>query len=95
MTRSFDYFELFLSYVLNGNDGYKDLVNPVLVDAKKLALDRKAIFKLDAQNVTIVIYLIRKDRKYFSELDIENINNETYKHVHGLIVNAADIEPYA
>jgi len=67
--------------VLEGNQNYQQLVNPILLDAHLLAKGDKNYYTVDRKNYAIITYLVENDPEYFKNLNTANLNNDIYHHI--------------
>lgn len=72
-------FSIFLENIINGNSSYIEEVRRVFKEVKDLSEGKKTIFSIDRNYFTIIQYLFESNSKYFSEIDLDNIQLSDYK----------------
>lgn len=88
--QSFDYFVSFLRNVLQGEEQYKELVKPVIDDAKSLARKEKDVFAVANQGFDVIVYLAHKDPGFFSDLE-DMLSKQDYEHILDLVTTQREV----
>lgn len=88
-SRSFEaqkmgFFVTLLEQVINGHDGYRSLVDPIIKDVHDLATQVKNYYTIDRDGYPIILYLYNKDIDYFRHLNVDNISLPNYEYILGL-----------
>jgi hypothetical protein len=83
--QTFDYFASFLRNLLSGEEKYKALVDPMITDAQSLAKQEKDYFAISRNGFEVIVYLAKKDPHFFSNLNLQNLSPDDYKHTLDLI----------
>jgi len=91
--QTFDYYASFLRNILEGQDKYKALIQPVIVDAKSLVEKQKDYFSINRNGFEVIVYLAKKAPAFFSELNTDHVSQEDYAHILQLITTPSDLIP--
>jgi hypothetical protein len=89
--QTFDYFASFLRNILSGQDRYKQLIEPVISDAKSLAKNEKDYFTISRNGFEVIVFLAKKDPKFFVDLNVNNLSLQDYTHILNLITAQKDL----
>lgn len=65
----FDFFISFLEHAINGEQQYKNLVEPIILDVVKAANKEKEITQLERTGLSVKILLLQKASALLTELD--------------------------
>lgn len=91
--QTFDYYASFLRNILNGQENYKVLIQPVINDTKLLVEKQTDYFSINRKGFGVIVFLAKKAPNFFTELNTENISNEDYAHILQLITTPSDLIP--
>jgi hypothetical protein len=89
--QTFDHYASFLRNILDGQDRYKPLVEPVVKEAKSLAKNEKDYFTISRNGFEVIVFLAKKDPEFFTNLNTSNISNGEYRHILNLITAQRDL----
>jgi hypothetical protein len=89
--QTFDYFASFLRNVLSGEEKYKQLIEPVILDAKSLANKEKDYFSIGRNSFGVIVFLAQKDPQFFSNLNVNNLSTQDYQYILDLITKQRDL----
>lgn len=89
--QTFDYYASFLRNILDGQENYKALIQPVIVDAKKLVEKEIDYFSISRNGFEVIVFLAKKAPSFFSGLNIANVSNEDYAYMLKLITTPSDL----
>ena len=79
--RQLSFFQSLLWHVVNGDDKYKSLVDPVVEDAQALVTGAKDYFTIDRDNYHVIVYLAEHDTSFLRDLDIGAITPRDYEYI--------------
>lgn len=79
--RQISFFRSMLWHVLNGEQDYKNFVDPVVKDVIALVREQKNYFTVDRDAYHTIVFLAQKDPEFFRTLDIQQLTEEDYEHI--------------
>jgi hypothetical protein len=91
--QTFDYYASFLRNILEGQDKYKALIQPVIVDTKSLVEKQKDYYSINRNGFEVIVFLAKKAPDFFNGLNTEHVSNEDYAHILQLITSSGDLIP--
>lgn len=80
-----NFFRSMLRHVLNGELEYKNLVNPVIENARALADGTKNYFTVNRDSYHVIVYLAQKDGNFFRQLNTDQLTAPDYQRVDTLL----------
>jgi hypothetical protein len=89
--QTFEYYASFLRNILGGEEKYKDLIEPIIVDAKSLVKEEKDYFTISRNGFEVIVFLAKKDPQFFSGLNPNNLSKQDYQHILDLITAQRDL----
>lgn len=89
--QTFDHYASFLRNILDGQERYKSLIEPVVIEAKYLAKNEKDYFTISRNGFEVIVFLAKKDPVFFTNLNTANISHGEYKHILDLITAQKDL----
>lgn len=88
----FSSFALFLSYLIDGVDKYRSVVDKVLADAHDLATGKKDVYSVDRANYPLTVYLKNSDPNFFKSLDTRSLQKSDYQTVLSIIEKQGSLD---
>jgi hypothetical protein len=75
------FFRSMLVHVLNGDQTYKTLIDPIIKDAHALVTGAKNSYTIDRDTYHVIVRLADSDGPFFCQLDTQNLTPSDYRHV--------------
>lgn len=91
--QTFDYYASFLRNILEGQENYKPLIQPIIDDTKLLAEKNLDYFSINRNGFEVIVYLAKREPHFFLGLNTENVSNEDYAHILELITSPSTVIP--
>lgn len=85
LEQEFDFFATFLQNAIDGDSKYRELVNPIILDAQKLATKELDYFKVNRNSFDIIVFLAQKEPDFISQINIQSLTVADYKHILDII----------
>lgn len=89
--KAFDFFASFLRNVIEGDDRYKVLVEPMISDAKSLATGEKDYYAINRDGFDVIVFLAEKDPVFIKEIDTNHLSKEDFEKILTLITGQRDL----
>jgi chloramphenicol O-acetyltransferase len=83
--RQLSFFQSLLWHVVNGQQGYKEFVNPIIEDIQSLVNGTKDYFNIDRDNYHIIVSLAESEPDFFRQINLANITIADYQHINELL----------
>jgi hypothetical protein len=89
--KAYEYFASFIRNVLNGDDRYKPLVEPILQDVQSLVKKDKDYFNINRNNFDVTVLLAERAPEFFEKLDLKHVSDADYKRILDIVTQQRDL----
>lgn len=83
--RKIDFFVSLLRHVINGDQAYVQLVNPIIADIHALSIGQKNYFTVDRDAYPVIVFLAHQNKNYFAGLDPDNLTLDNYQTINSML----------
>lgn len=77
----FNLFKIFISHILEGDEDYKKVVDPVIEQTQKLINGLEDYYTIDRGDYPIIVYLSQKAPELIKNLSTTDLKNKDYKDI--------------
>jgi hypothetical protein len=79
-------FSFLLKGIIDGNEKYKNIVDPIINDAYGLAKGQKNFFNIDRENYSLIVFLGNKNKGKVEEIkNPSSLDNAEYSMIFSLL----------